>query len=255
MVPESQIDQAKHLNTPRLVADDTQKTVWKWEQQEPFGAGACNPDPDGDNVQFEFNLRFPGQYFDKETNAHYNYFRDYDPALGRYLQSDPIGLLSGPNTYSYGDGQPTGRVDALGLWSFSIEYYDVFGGGLVFGDDPNTGRFISIRAGVGFGGGFTWDPNGKRPGGEACVTGVGLGVSVNSQGAAGPGFIGGNLFSGGVNLNADPGRVVRGYVDSGPQYGFDWDPKRFGLRGTVNAAIEFTGFTKGQSCECSGRSR
>jgi len=46
MVPESQLIEAKHLNTPRLVADDTQKTVWKWEQQEPFGAGACNPDPD-----------------------------------------------------------------------------------------------------------------------------------------------------------------------------------------------------------------
>ena len=94
----------KHLNTPRLVADDTQKTVWKWEQQEPFGAGACNPDPDGDNVQFEFNLRFPGQYFDRETNAHYNYFRDYDPAIGRYTRSDPIGLRGGLNAYREGPG-------------------------------------------------------------------------------------------------------------------------------------------------------
>ncbi len=59
-----------HLNTPRLVADDTQITVWKWEQHEPFGVNAANEDPDGDTVAFEFNLRFPGQYFDKETNAH-----------------------------------------------------------------------------------------------------------------------------------------------------------------------------------------
>lgn len=37
------------------------------------------------------NLRFPGQYFDAETDFHYNYFRDYDSSSGRYIQSDPIG--------------------------------------------------------------------------------------------------------------------------------------------------------------------
>jgi len=104
-----------HLNTPRLVADDTQKTVWKWEQQEPFGAGACNPDPDGDNVQFEFNLRFPGQNFDRETSAHYNWFRDYDPSIGRYLQSDPIGLKGGIGTFAYVGGDPLRFRDPTGL--------------------------------------------------------------------------------------------------------------------------------------------
>jgi len=117
MVPESRILQAKHLNTPRLVADDTQKTVWKWEQQEPFGAGACNPDPDGDNVAFEFNLRFPGQYFDRETNLHYNYFRDYDPSSGRYAQSDPIGLNGGIHTYLYAEASSILHTDRLGLFS------------------------------------------------------------------------------------------------------------------------------------------
>jgi len=105
----------KHLNTPRLVADETQQTVWKWEQQEPFGVNAANDDPDGNAVAFEFNLRFPGQYFDKETNAHYNYFRDYDPSIGRYVQSDPIGLAGGLNTYAYASGEPLKNFDPKGL--------------------------------------------------------------------------------------------------------------------------------------------
>jgi RHS repeat-associated protein len=57
----------------------------------------------------------PGQYFDKETNLHYNAFRDYDPAIGRYVQSDPIGLAGGLNTYGYANQNPLGYVDPHGL--------------------------------------------------------------------------------------------------------------------------------------------
>ena len=64
---------------------------------------------------FTCNLRLPGQYFDRETNLHYNYFRDYDPSIGRYVQSDPIGLGGGLNTYAYVNGQPLRLVDPLGL--------------------------------------------------------------------------------------------------------------------------------------------
>jgi RHS repeat-associated protein len=71
-----------HLNTPRLVANSTGTAVWRWDQQEPFGVNVPDENPSGLGA-FEFPLRFPGQYADKETNLYYNYFRDYDAVVGR----------------------------------------------------------------------------------------------------------------------------------------------------------------------------
>jgi RHS repeat-associated protein len=69
---------------------------------------------DGDGQAFTLNLRFPGQYFDEETGTHYNYFRDYDPGVGRYVQSDPIGLAGGLNTYGYAYQNPLVNFDPDG---------------------------------------------------------------------------------------------------------------------------------------------
>jgi RHS repeat-associated protein len=105
-----------HLNTPRLVADAAGTTVWKWDQLEPFGNNVADENPSGLGA-FDLPLRFPGQFFDQETNLHYNYSRDYDPSVGRYEESDPIGLRGGLNTYSYVKGNPLKLADPYGLFS------------------------------------------------------------------------------------------------------------------------------------------
>jgi len=75
------------------VADNNGNAVWSWEG-EPFGSMPPNTNPSGLG-NFTLNLRFPGQYFDQETGLHYNYYRDYDPNTGRYIESDPVGLWGG----------------------------------------------------------------------------------------------------------------------------------------------------------------
>jgi RHS repeat-associated protein len=107
------------LNMPRKVTVSTgtnaNKLRWSWDPT-PFGEGAPNENPSIPALGvFQYNLRFPGQYFDLETNLNYNYFRDYDPAIGRYTKSDPIGLHGGVNTYAYVQNDPIRKIDPKGL--------------------------------------------------------------------------------------------------------------------------------------------
>jgi len=90
-----------------VLTDGAKAVVWDADYR-PFGAATVTG-------ALAFNLRFPGQYYDDETGLHYNYFRDYDPATGRYIQSDPIGLQGGWNSYGYVSGNPVMRVDPSGL--------------------------------------------------------------------------------------------------------------------------------------------
>jgi RHS repeat-associated protein len=96
-----------------MIANSTGTTVWRWDQGEPFGNDVPNNNPSGAGA-FEFNLRFPGQYFDRETSLAYNYFMDYDSNIGRYIQSDPIGLRGGINTYAYVNSKPVSMTDPSG---------------------------------------------------------------------------------------------------------------------------------------------
>lgn len=105
-----------HLTTPRALLNASQQEVWRW-QSDAFGHGQDNLNPDGDGRSLNYALRFPGQYHDRESGHYYNYFRDYAPSKGQYIQSDPIGLAGGMNTYGYVGGNPVGFVDPLGLYT------------------------------------------------------------------------------------------------------------------------------------------
>jgi RHS repeat-associated protein len=123
-----------YLNTPRVLTNKQNRIPWRWDNADPFGANIASEDPDTDYIYLRYPLRFPGQYFDNETRLHYNYFRDYDPSTGRYLQSDPIGVRGGINSYVYARGNPSTATDPLGLfpietiWDVGNIIYDIITG-------------------------------------------------------------------------------------------------------------------------------
>ncbi|MHA6879177.1 RHS repeat-associated core domain-containing protein, partial [Ralstonia pseudosolanacearum] len=107
---------ADQIDTPRVITDTNNLMVWRWDQTDPFGVALPDENPTSLGA-FKYNLRFPGQVYDAETGKHYNANRDYDPAGGRYIQSDPIGLNGGQfSTYAYVRGNPLSFIDPLGLY-------------------------------------------------------------------------------------------------------------------------------------------
>jgi RHS repeat-associated protein len=141
-----------HLNAPRKVAQPTTGTLaWRWDT-DPFGTVAPNQNPAGLGA-FPYNLRFPGQYYMTETGLNQNWNRDYDPLIGKYIESDPMslrdqvasasraskinwivatgqGLAPGalasglaPNSYDYANQSPISTADPtgrIGIWGVGI---------------------------------------------------------------------------------------------------------------------------------------
>ena len=99
--------QNDHLGTPQRLVDKQGITVWQ-ASYDAFGKATTSINT------VENNLRFAGQYFDAESNLHQNWFRDYDPETGRYLERDPIGLNGGVNTYGYANANPVLFTDTTG---------------------------------------------------------------------------------------------------------------------------------------------
>jgi RHS repeat-associated protein len=103
-----------HLDTPRVIQDRAGRVRWMW-LAEPFGNQAPNQDPQGIG-ELTFNLRMPGQYFDREVGLFFNRARYYDAGLGRYVTPDPLGLEAGDlSLYTYANSAPTKYTDPDGL--------------------------------------------------------------------------------------------------------------------------------------------
>ena len=100
-----------HLGTPQAMTDEAGNEIWR-AIYDPFGKATVDV-----ASTVELNVRFPGQYYDAETGLHYNYFRYYDPETGRYITSDPLGIIEGQdlNLYAYVGNDPVNWIDPLGL--------------------------------------------------------------------------------------------------------------------------------------------
>jgi RHS repeat-associated protein len=145
--------QGDRLDTPQFATDSSARAEWKANYQ-PFGA--VGPVI----LNLAQNLRLPGQYADQDTGYYHNGFRDYDPSLGRYVQSDPIGLLGGLNAYAYAGGNPLRNIDPLGLAALSpdqckkiqemLDYEKTHGTWDTASHFSNTWPHMDTRMGEGF---------------------------------------------------------------------------------------------------------
>jgi|GEM_PF-997412 len=98
-----------HIGTPRFGTNAAGTQVWSWNN-DAFGVSS----PSG---SVTVNLRMLGQYYDSESGLFYNWNRYYNPAIGRYISSDPIGIAGGLNPFGYVGQNPVNRLDLFGLQS------------------------------------------------------------------------------------------------------------------------------------------
>jgi RHS repeat-associated protein len=131
---------ADHLDTVRAITRPSDNRMrWRSDAADPFYVAAPNNNPQTLGA-LTYHPRFPGQVYDQESNLLYNWHRDYDPKIGRYVQSDPIGLAGGLNTYGYVGGNPLFAIDPEGLQFFDMT--------TIAGARRNTTLDDAVRAGA-----------------------------------------------------------------------------------------------------------
>ena len=202
--------QADHLNTPRAILGAGNVSAWTWNS-DAFGTTAANEKP-STLATFNYNLRFPGKYYDKESALHYNYFRDYNPKTGRYIESDPIGLAGGINTFAYVDNDPLNSYDPYGL--FGIADLPSVPQGVVdfsagFGDGASFGLTSLIRDAAGIDGGVDQGSGlyqGSKIAGNLCT---GTAGALRAGAAFGGTRLGNSMLNSNPFLRLGPGRMPK----------------------------------------------
>ncbi len=188
------------IGTPRVITQaTTNKMRWRWDSAEPFGTTAAQENPAAVGV-FGYDPRFAGQMRDKETGLHYNWHRDYDALVGRYVQSDPIGLAGGINTYAYAGENPVSYIDPDGLNPLAI---GIGVGGRVIGGRAAAGA-ISAAA-------RRYGPAGMA---AACLL---AGVCTFQDKTPNEGE------PGSCHVNPGSGQERKYGADGKPDYDIDWD--------------------------------
>lgn len=104
------------LNEPLMLTKNNKGKAWDG-YLEPYGVAQLFTS----TPAISYPGRLPGQWLQSDLpQLHENWFRDYDPTLGRYIEPDPLGLAGGPNAYAYVDGRPTEFIDPDGRFAVPV---------------------------------------------------------------------------------------------------------------------------------------